>query len=162
MKVYQLIREQQLNTSIEEAWDFFSSAKNLKLITPDYMDFKITSISGEGKVYPGQIITYLVRPLAGIQLNWATEITEVKAPFYFVDKQLAGPYEIWHHQHHFTQNDHGVMMQDIVTYAIPWYALGNLGNKLIISKKLDQIFDYRYNVIDELFNEKQKVGTVPV
>ena len=33
--------KQNIPISIEEAWDFFSSPSNLKVITPDYMGFEI-------------------------------------------------------------------------------------------------------------------------
>lgn len=160
MKVYQLKRVQQLNTSIHEAWEFFSSPKNLKTITPDYLGFKITSDLGDGKMYTGQIITYHVRPIAGIKLNWATEITHVEKPYSFIDVQLEGPYKIWHHQHHFTENANGVLMEDIVTYALPWYSLGDISNKLIVRKKLEEIFNYRYEAAEKLFNKKQALAPV--
>ena len=43
MAFYQLYREQKINTSLEEMWDFISSPRRLKEITPDYMRFDITS-----------------------------------------------------------------------------------------------------------------------
>ena len=153
MKIYQLKKKQQLNTSLEEAWDFFSSPRNLKVITPDYLGFKITSDLGNGKMYPGMIITYKVSPLLGIKLNWATEITQVEEHKFFVDEQKVGPYHMWHHQHHFTENDKGVLMEDIVTYTIPWYSLGDIGHSLIVRPKLEEIFDYRFKAAEQLFNE---------
>ncbi|NNF33132.1 MAG: SRPBCC family protein [Saprospiraceae bacterium] len=160
MKIYQLKRTQQLNTSIREAWDFFSSPENLKLITPDYLGFEITSDLGHGKMYTGQIITYHVRPIAGIKLNWATEITHVEEPYSFIDVQLEGPYKVWHHQHHFIENEEGVLMKDIVTYALPWYAFGGISNKLIVRKKLEEIFNYRYMAAEKQFNKKNKKNPI--
>ena len=43
MPVYQFKREQKLNTTMEEAWDFISNPTNLKTITPEHMGFNITS-----------------------------------------------------------------------------------------------------------------------
>jgi ligand-binding SRPBCC domain-containing protein len=59
---------QKLPISIEEAWEFFSSPKNLKIITPPYMGFDITS-GGDEPMYPGQIITYIVKPIFGIPIE---------------------------------------------------------------------------------------------
>jgi ligand-binding SRPBCC domain-containing protein len=43
MAFYQLYREQKINASLEEMWDFISSPGRLKEITTDYMRFDITS-----------------------------------------------------------------------------------------------------------------------
>jgi ligand-binding SRPBCC domain-containing protein len=153
MKVYDFKTEQILPISLEKAWDFFSSPKNLKEITPDYMDFKITNDLGDGKMYPGQIITYKVRPVAGIPMRWATEITHVKDHDYFVDEQRFGPYAMWHHQHFFEEVKEGVLMKDIINYAIPFGPIGRLANTLMVRSKLTEIFDYRYKKVEELFGK---------
>ncbi len=152
MKVYRYQTEQILPISIEKAWDFFSSPVNLKEITPDYLGFKITSDLGDGKMYPGQIITYVVKPLAGIPMRWTTEITHVKDKEYFVDEQRFGPYAMWHHQHWFKQTDKGVHMTDIVHYAIPLGIIGRIANTLIVKNKLKEIFDYRYKKVETIFS----------
>ena len=152
-KVYKLERTQLLNCSIDKAWLFFSSPQNLEKITPSYMNFKITSDLGDGKVYPGQIITYSVRPVARVPIKWATEITHVEDQKYFVDEQRFGPYSMWHHQHWFIDNGDGtVLMKDTVLYAIPLGFIGRLMNSLFIKKQLQEIFDYRTECVDRIFN----------
>ena len=47
MKVYKLETVQHINASIEECWDFFSSPKNLQLITPNDMSFEIQDFDGK-------------------------------------------------------------------------------------------------------------------
>ena len=66
MKIYKLQTKQNLPITIEKAWDFLSSPKNLKLITPDYMGFNIIS-GAEKSMFPGQIIQYILTPLFGIK-----------------------------------------------------------------------------------------------
>ncbi|MBA3603920.1 MAG: SRPBCC family protein, partial [Parachlamydiaceae bacterium] len=92
---------QKIPLSLEESWDFFSSPKNLKILTPEHLGFEILNDLGNKKMYPGQIITYNVRPILNIPLEWVTEITHVQEPNYFVDEQRFGPYKFWHHEHHF-------------------------------------------------------------
>ncbi len=153
MKLYMLSEEQFLPISKQEAWDFFSSPKNLPKITPDYLSFKITSKIGLDKMYPGQIITYIVKPLLGIPLRWATEITQVKDNEFFIDEQRFGPYAFWHHQHWFEEKDGGVLMKDIVHYGLPLGPLGRLANALFVNKQLQGIFSYRKQVVDELLKK---------
>lgn len=120
------------------------------------MGFKILYMSGGPKMYPGQVIRYIVYGLPGIPMNWMTEITHVQEPYYFVDEQRLGPYALWHHQHHFQEVEGGVEMTDEVNYAIPFGLLGRLANWLFVAREVNRIFDYRYNVLESYFT-KQKL-----
>lgn len=152
MGVYTLERVQRLPISIEEAWDFFSSPLNLRDITPPYMRFQVLSDpKWVGRMYPGQIITYTVRPVLGIPLFWMTEITHVREGEFFVDEQRVGPYALWHHQHHFKPIEHGVEMTDLVHYRLPLGPLGTLAHALFVRRQLEEIFDYRYQVLEKRF-----------
>jgi len=143
MAFYQLKNTQFVPATINEVWDFISSPKNLKEITPDYMGFDIISKNLPEKMYPGMIISYKVRPLLGIPITWVTEITHVVEKKYFVDEQRVGPYALWHHQHFIEPHENGVMMRDIVSYKPPMGFLGSLANAMIIRRQLEGIFSYR-------------------
>lgn len=97
------------------------------------------------------IITYTIKPLLGIKVRWMTEITHVKEGEYFVDEQRFGPYALWHHQHHFKQVKGGVIMTDIVNYAIPYSFVGRIAHALIVKDKLKNVFEYRRREIKEMF-----------
>ncbi len=153
MAFYQLIKTQKLPVSINEIWDFISAPGNLKEITPKQMGFIVTSNTGEGKMYPGMIITYKVSPLFGLKLNWMTEITHVKDLEYFVDEQRLGPYTMWHHQHKIESIEGGVLMTDIVTYQPPFGVLGAIANSLLIRNRLQQIFDFRTVALEKRFGK---------
>ncbi|PWJ43094.1 SRPBCC family protein [Sediminitomix flava] len=159
MAFYQFYREQKVNASIEQVWDFISSPRNLKEITPDYMGFDITSKMLREKMYPGMIISYKVSPLLGIKTDWVTEITHVKDFEFFVDEQRVGPYSMWHHQHHIEPIDGGVLMKDIVTYQPPMGFLGAIANSLFIESKLNEIFAYRWIAVEKRFG---KFNEIPV
>jgi ligand-binding SRPBCC domain-containing protein len=152
MAFYQLIKKQFVQASIEEVWDFISSPKNLKEITPDYMGFDITSENLPEKMYAGMIISYKVKPLMGIPMTWVTEITHVEDKRYFVDEQRVGPYSIWHHQHFIEPHENGVMMTDIVSYKPPLGFLGSIANSLLIRRQLEGIFAYREKALNRRFS----------
>lgn len=154
MKTYALKFKQNIPISLDEAWAFFSSPLNLQKITPADMRFVVTSdYTADTRVYAGMIITYKISPLAGIKLNWMTEITHVHDRQYFVDEQRFGPYALWHHQHHFNEIPGGVEMTDILHYAVPFGVIGRLTNKVYVGKKVKDIFDYRVKAIEELFGK---------
>ncbi|MGR6087366.1 MAG: SRPBCC family protein [Arcticibacter sp.] len=153
MKIYELEKTQKLPISIEKAWDFLSSPANLSKITPPYMGFEITSGFKGEKMYAGQIINYLVKPVAGIPMRWTTEITHVHEPHYFVDEQRFGPYVMWHHKHFLKAIPEGVEMRDLIHYALPLGPLGSLANTLFVKKQLNDIFTYRKFVLEEMFGK---------
>ena len=152
MAFYQKKSTQKVNATMEEIWDFISSPKNLKEITPPYMGFDITSEGLPDKMYQGMIISYKVSPVAGIKTDWVTEITHVDHMRYFVDEQRIGPYAMWHHQHWIEPcATGGVLMTDIVTYQPPFGFLGAIANKIMIRKKLEEIFAYRTTAIEKKY-----------
>ena len=153
MSYYQLENLQFINASMDEVWSFISSPQNLKKITPSYMGFEVVTKNIPSKMHAGMIIGYKVSPIGTIKMNWLTEITHVEEGVFFVDEQRIGPYKIWHHQHKIEPFEQGVLMTDIVTYAPPFGWFGKLLNRLIIKNKLNEIFQFRKQKLEELFNK---------
>lgn len=152
--IYTLTTKQELNVSLEKAWDFFSSPENLEKITPKHMGFKITS-EVDKKAYAGQIITYKVSVLPGIKTSWVTEITQVKDKQFFIDEQRFGPYKMWHHEHWFEELSNGkTLMKDKISYKIPFGFLGHIAQAIFIKKQLKGIFGHRFVILEKLFNGK--------
>jgi len=158
MKIYTLHTKQKLPITMEQAWNFLSDPKNLKVITPDYMGFEILS-GADRACYAGQIIQYIVTPVLGIKTKWVTEITHVEEGSYFVDEQRFGPYALWHHKHFIKEIPGGIEMEDIVDYKVPMGILGQLAHPIIVKPKLTEIFNYREKKLIELFGEYQPTST---
>ncbi|MEN7549857.1 SRPBCC family protein [Rapidithrix thailandica] len=158
MKIYCLKRCQFLPISQEEAWDFFSSPRNLSKITPGYMEFEIKSISGREQMYAGQMIHYKLNVLPGIPTRWVTEITHVRELEYFVDEQRIGPYALWNHQHFFKAVEGGVEMRDEVHYALPLGALGQVAHWLFVQREINAIFNYRFEMLESLFSKHNRLS----
>lgn len=152
MKIYTLHTRQKLPISVDEAWEFLSDPKNLKTITPEYMGFNIIS-GADRPMYPGQLIQYIITPVAGIKTKWVTEITHVKEKEFFVDEQRFGPYSLWHHKHFIRPIEGGVEMEDIVDYKLPLGILGQMVHPVLVEPKLKEIFSYRRTKLLALFGE---------
>ncbi len=114
------------------------------------MNFKIIDWDKK-KAYPGQIIQYTVSPVFGMKIKWVTEITQVKRNSYFIDEQRFGPYSFWHHKHFIEEIDNGILMDDIIHYKIPFGFIGEILNKVYVQNKLNKIFKYRENKLNEIF-----------
>jgi len=152
MRLHRLKRIKHLSVSIEKAWQFFSNPINLAEITPPWLSFKLTR-KVQDNIYDGMIISYRLKPLLNIPVTWISEITHVKKPHFFVDEQRFGPYKFWHHQHLFKEVGNGTEMIDIVHYSLDYGMLGELVHSLIVSSRLNKIFDYRHEKLTQIFRE---------
>ena len=154
--IYRLHNQQFLPISKETAWRFFSAPQNLQKITPEELDFRMTS-PDEGKVYLGQIITYTIRLNKVFKMNWVTEITGMIHENYFVDEQRFGPYKMWHHRHAFEEVEGGVLVTDIVHFKIPFSLIAPLAYRFFVKQNLQRIFNYRAEKLNEIIASNQLV-----
>jgi len=141
---------QALPVTIDEAWAFFSDPSNLASITPPSLDFVVTS-DLPARVYAGLIVSYTVRPVLGVRTVWVTEITQVRAPHFFVDEQRIGPYRLWHHEHHLESVPGGVVVRDVVHYRAPGGPLAGLLDRFVVRPRLHRIFTYRREALERRF-----------
>ena len=149
-----LEREQTLDADAERAFGFFSRAENLEAITPPWLRFRIVTPTPI-EMRAGALITYRLR-LHGIPIRWRTRIESWEPPNGFVDRQLSGPYALWHHTHTFEQiGDNRTLMRDRVRYG---HRLGPLGamTEPLVRRDLDRIFDYRRDSIATLLAEGER------
>jgi ligand-binding SRPBCC domain-containing protein len=151
MRIDLIERKQWIPTDLDTVWNFFATPLNLNEMTPKDLHFEIlTDLKGK-KMYKGMIINYKIQPFPLVKFRWTTEITQCEEGKYFIDEQRFGPYSFWHHQHHFEQAEGGVWMRDLVHYGLPLGPLGLLAKEIFVRKKLESIFDYRREKIEQLF-----------
>jgi ligand-binding SRPBCC domain-containing protein len=144
-----LEREQIIKRPPAEVFEFFADAGNLERITPPELNFNIITPQPID-IKKGALIDYRLK-LRGIPITWKTEITQWNPPFDFVDSALKSPYKQWIHLHTFEENAAGeTIMKDSVRYRLPLEPLGDLAH-FYVKKELKYIFDYRYKVIEEIF-----------
>jgi ligand-binding SRPBCC domain-containing protein len=152
MSVHVLVREQTVARPLEEVFAFFSRPENLSRITPGELGFRILTPSPV-PMHRGAVIDYVVRPF-GLPLRWRSLITDFDPPHRFVDEQLRGPYDLWHHAHSFIETDEGTRIRDEVHYALPLGPLGRLVHALAVRRRLEIIFDHRARAVAEFFESE--------
>jgi ligand-binding SRPBCC domain-containing protein len=148
VRVHVLEREQLIPRGIEEVWAFFGDAHNLEAITPPFLGFEVAT-PRPIDMHPGALIEYRLR-LHGVPIRWRTVIEDWDAPHRFVDRQISGPYALWHHTHTFTDLDGGAatLMRDRVRYRIPLGILGGLAGLALVHRDVRAIFDFRAQEIE--------------
>ena len=149
MRFHTVRREQQVPRPPDEVFDFFSDARNLDEITPPWLGFR-TLTAGPIRLAAGTRIRYRLS-LHGAPVTWTTEIRRWNPPWRFVDVQVRGPYDLWHHTHRFEPSNGGTRMIDLVRYRLPFGPVGRVVNALIVRRDVERIFDYRKRRIDEIF-----------
>ncbi len=132
----------------EKVFHFFSLAENLELITPPWLNFKITKKSAD-EITENILIDYKLK-IHGVPVKWRTKISSWRPDDQFVDDQLKGPYTKWHHVHLFYKVAGGTLIRDEVTFRVPGSFIGKLFLTALIRKDVNTIFSYRQKVINDL------------
>lgn len=133
---------------LTEVFSFFADARNLEELTPDWLSFNVVT-PDPIPMAVGITIDYRLA-WHGIPLRWRSEIAAWDPPHRFIDRQLRGPYRLWHHEHRFEEVEGGTNVIDEVEYAVWGGALTvNLG----VRRDVERIFDYRSQRLAEIFGE---------
>jgi ligand-binding SRPBCC domain-containing protein len=145
MKVHVLQREQFLEQPLPRVFEFFSAARNLERLTPPWMSFKV--ITPEPiEIAEGTVIDYRLR-VHGVPLRWTSRIESWEPNVRFVDRQIKGPYALWHHTHDFEELGSGTLIRDTVRYSIGFGPIGEIVHALEVQRDLDNIFAFRRDAV---------------
>lgn len=137
---YKMVHEQVVPRPLQDVFAFFARPENLETITPDWLNFRIVSVSPE-PVRQGTVIRYKLR-IRGLPLRWTSEIQEWDPPHKFVDVQLSGPYKLWHHTHTFVAEGSHTRIRDEVLYELPLGLLGKVAHWLSVRRDVERIFRF--------------------
>jgi ligand-binding SRPBCC domain-containing protein len=147
MKVHILSRQQYLDRPLEDVFGFFSEARNLERLTPSWLSFRVLS-QDPAELGEGTLIRYALK-VHGVPLRWVSRIESWEPNVRFVDRQLTGPYALWHHTHEFAALGEGTLISDTVRYSLGFGVLGEVARAVQVQRDLDNIFDYRRTAVLE-------------
>ncbi len=147
MKVHVLAREQFLERPLPQVFEFFSQARNLERLTPPWMRFEVVTPEPI-EMHDGTVIDYRLR-VHGVPLRWTSRIESWEENVRFVDRQIKGPYALWHHTHDFEQLGSGTLIRDTVRYSIGFGLIGEVIHAVEVQRDLDNIFTYRRSAVLE-------------
>lgn len=129
--------ETTVSTNIGDTFAFFSDASNLEQLTPPWINFSIRTTAPIA-MREGTIIDYTI-VLHGIPIPWRTRIDVWEPGVRFVDRQIAGPYRWWRHEHRFVAEAQGTRVIDDVEYLprLAWMT------SPMVTRDVHRIFAYR-------------------
>ena len=157
MKEFTFHTELWLPRPRHEVFAFFANAHNLQTITPPWLNFEVLTPEPI-TMRPGALIDYRIR-VHGLPIRWRTEITEWNSPYRFVDRQIRGPYTLWHHTHTFEEHDGATLCKDDVRYRPRG---GALVNWLFVRRDVESIFAFRTERLAHIFQEKGASTRFPI
>jgi ligand-binding SRPBCC domain-containing protein len=139
-----LHREAVVPAPLDDTFAFFSDAANLERLTPPWINFRIkTPLPIEMR--EGAVIDYHIA-LYGLPIPWRTRIDVWEPGVRFVDRQLAGPYRWWHHEHRFEREGSGTRVIDHVEF-VPRAAW--LSSRMV-RRDVERIFAFRQATLPSL------------
>ena len=154
---------QDLPVPRSEVFTFFADPANLESLTPPWLRFEVLTPKplprGEGARFD-----YRIR-VRGLPIRWCTLIETFVPGELFVDRQLAGPYALWHHTHRFedlppsaAMPAGGTRMTDTVRYRVGYGLLGRMVTALWVRQDVTRIFEYRKQALAEHFAPRSAAG----
>ncbi|HEY6398809.1 MAG TPA: SRPBCC family protein, partial [Solirubrobacteraceae bacterium] len=121
---------------------------NLEALTPAWLRFEVMTPEPI-EMRAGTLIEYRLS-VHGAPLKWISRIEAWERNRSFVDRQVRGPYRLWHHTHEFVALGEGTLVRDRVRYAIPLGPLGDVAHTLFVQRDLDDVFAYRRSAVTGL------------
>jgi ligand-binding SRPBCC domain-containing protein len=142
-----IILETHIKSDIQTCFDLSRSIDLHKISTAHTGE---TAIDGRmnGLISIDEFVTWQATHF-GVRQKLTSKITGFKNPFHFRDEQLKGPFKFIIHDHYFEANGNIVVMKDVFRYSSPFGMIGNLVDKLILTKYLTKLLTQRNNVIKE-------------
>ena len=144
--MYVLERTQFVPRPRAEVFPFFADAANLERLTPPWLNFRIRT-PRPITMREGTEIEYLI-VLHGLPIPWLTRIDAWEPGVRFIDRQLAGPYRWWHHEHRFEAEGDATRVIDHVEYVprLRW------ATSRLVARDVERIFNSRQEALPRLFS----------
>jgi ligand-binding SRPBCC domain-containing protein len=127
---------------------FFADAANLGRLTPPWVRFSIVTPLPI-VMRAGLEIDYRIR-LRGVPLTWTSRIDVWEPHHRFVDRQLAGPYLWWRHEHRFETAGDATRVIDEIEYLprAAWIT------GAVVRQDVERIFRYRQEALQQTFSRR--------
>jgi ligand-binding SRPBCC domain-containing protein len=164
--------EQWVPVLIERVFLFFANPGNLprimpprtgtelvrmKLVPPLGIALESATISDRSLLAGAgsEIVTsFRVFPFLPFRAQWIALITEFEWNHHFADVQKQGPFKSFHHRHELAEETRnlvkGTVVRDVIEYDVGFGWLGDLAQRFVVSRQLQQTFAFRQRALERL------------
>jgi ligand-binding SRPBCC domain-containing protein len=135
---------------LEATFAFFADASNLQRLTPAWLHFSLRT-PPPIVMRAGLEIDYVIR-LHGIPMAWTSRIDVWEPGNRFVDRQMAGPFLWWRHEHRFEATRGATRVIDEVEYLprAAWLTAR------FVRRDVERIFNFRHDALHRIFRNHSR------
>ncbi|MEN0023001.1 MAG: SRPBCC family protein [Microbacterium sp.] len=94
----------------------------------------------------GSTVTWRARHF-GIPFRLRSIVFDIDEPRGFRDRQIAGPFGAFLHEHEFHPHERGTLMRDTITFRSPFGPIGRLVDRLFMTAYLRRLISERNDTI---------------
>ncbi|HTG56612.1 MAG TPA: SRPBCC family protein [Niabella sp.] len=126
----------------------FDLSRNIDLHTLSTAKTKEKAIAGRtsGLIEMNETVTWQATHFM-VRQKFTSKITAFHRPFHFRDEQQKGPFRLFAHDHYFSETDTGTLMKDSLHFQSPAGLLGELVDRLILTRYLKRFLIERNDMI---------------
>ncbi|MEV6601727.1 SRPBCC family protein [Actinoplanes sp. NPDC051346] len=112
-----------------------------------------------GRMALGDTVTWAARHF-GVPWRLTSRISAYDRPHRFVDEQVTGPFQHWHHEHTFTSDKpaQATIMRDVIDFAAPLGPLGRIVDRLLLERYMRRLIENRNTHLARLFAAESGQG----
>ncbi len=113
-------------------------------LVPPWDSTRVISRSG-GLAVGGRV--ELETSVGPVKRRWLAEHTDLRPGESFRDRQVAGPFAAWEHEHGFIAQPPGSsLLEDVIEYALPGGRLGAVAGARTARQRIERVFAYRHRI----------------
>jgi ligand-binding SRPBCC domain-containing protein len=129
----------------------------LKLVPPPGIGAGSATITDRAPLAgtSSEIVTsFRLVPFLPFRAQWTALITEFEWNHHFADMQKRGPFKSFHHRHELREEERkqvrGTIVRDVIEYDVGFGLLGDLAQRLFVSRQLQRTFAYRQQALEKV------------
>ncbi|OEK07718.1 cell division protein [Flavivirga aquatica] len=128
----------------------FDLARNIDVHQESMQHSGEIAISGKtsGLIELRETVTWEAKHFGFVQ-HLTSKITELEAPYYFVDEMIFGAFKSFRHEHRFQEKDGLTIMIDEFHFESPFYILGKFANWLFLKRYMTNLLEIRNSILKE-------------
>ena len=137
--------ETRINATVQIVFDL---SRSIDLHVESTAETKEEAVAGciSGLIGLGEDVTWEATHF-GVRQRLTTKITQFDAPHHFRDSMVAGAFQRFDHDHHFTCDDGRVLMKDTFDYTSPLGLLGRLADVMFLKCYMTRLLKIRNQLI---------------
>ncbi|GAA3001072.1 SRPBCC family protein [Streptosporangium longisporum] len=111
-----------------------------------------------GALRLGDTVTWRARHF-GVRWRLTSVISTYDRPDRFVDEQVSGPFERWHHVHRFRPDGHGgTVMSDVIEFTAPFGPVGDVAERLVLRRYMAGLIEARNQYVKKVAETTPTAG----